>query len=301
MRISLRQLEIFEAVAQSESYTRAAERLHMTQPAVSMQIKQLEEISDIQLFERHGKRIVLTSAGREMHKYSSDVTAQYHNMIAALGNLKNNDQGNIRVSAATTANHLISHMLARFTAQYEGINFSLDITNRESLLDQLYNYDPDLVIMGEPPTTLKLTSEEIMDNPLVMIAPPGHPLAGKKQLPLHELVKCKFIVREQGSGTKAAIERFFHENQHDFVSTMEMSSNEAIKHAVMAGLGLGIVSLHTIKLELQSKNLVILDAEYFPIMRKWHIVRRKGKRLSPAARLFQKFVLQEADEYVSTY
>ena len=301
MNVSIRQLQIFEAVAKTESFTRAAVSLDMTQPAVSMQMRQLEEFANGPLFERHGKNAVLTSVGLTLYEHVKKIIVQYQNMEAAMNEIKEVHGGSITISAATTANHFISHMLAGFSQHHENITFSLDITNRERLVKQLQDYVPDFVVMGEPPASLKLVSEVIMQNPLVMIASPNHPLAKKKNILMQEVMTEVLVIREKGSGTRATIERHFEKWGHKFLSSFEMGSNEAIKHAVVAGLGLGVVSLHTIKMELESKNLVILDVKTLPIMRHWHIVTRKGKHLSPAAKAFRAHILEEAQVYMNSY
>jgi len=297
MPYSLSQIRIFEAVAQYESYTRAAEKLFMTQPAVSMQIKQLEDNTGLALFERQGKRIVQTAAGLAMSAYSREILAQHQGMLNALEDLKNIHQGYIKVSAATTSLYFVTKMLANFSKLHEGITISLNVTNRKVLVEQLHNYESDLVIMGEPPTNIELHSRRLMLNPLVVIAPVGHPLAGQRNIPMQALVREKFIVRETGSGTRDAIKRFFTAHELPFVTGLEMGSNESIKYAVIAGLGLGIVSLHTIQLELDAQALVILDVEHFPIRRYWHLVTREGKRLSPAAQAFEEYMIAEAENY----
>jgi DNA-binding transcriptional LysR family regulator len=192
-------------------------------------------------------------------------------------------------------------MIANFAKTDVGISVSLDITNRQQLLKQLEDLESDIVLMGEPPATMDVISEKLIPNPLVMISHPQHPLANQTKIPFALIAKYKFIVREQGSGTRATISRFFVQQGVEFNSTLEMGSNEAIKHAVTAGLGLGIVSLHTIKLELEAHKLVILDVEDFPIMRYWHLVRRTGKHLLPAVARFQDFILEEAKIYAKDY
>jgi len=304
MNITMRQLQIFKFVAQTQSYTRAAERLYMTQPAVSMQMKQLEETSDLLLFERHGKKVVLTPAGEKLRKHANKIIDKFESMERSLSKMKKNQVEQIKISAATTANHFVTHMMAEFSRLHQDINITLDITNRETLVKQLQSYDPDFVIMGEPPSKLGLESQLIMENPLVVIASPKHRLARNTQsdsVPMKEIIEEPFVVREEGSGTKAAIRRHFKKHGFDFVSSYELSSNESIKHAVVAGLGLGIVALHTIKLELESGKLVILDVENFPLERYWHLVSRKGKRFSTAAEAFQKFILNSAPSYQKSY
>ena len=194
---------------------------------------------------------------------------------------------------ASTANYFCSRLLATFSDRVENLTVSLDVTNREGLLRQLDQNDVDLVIMGQPPAEMDLVAEVFLDNPLVIIAAPGHSLVGRKSIPLADLHNEAFVVREQESGTRIAMERFFSEQDIHLKTGMEMRSNEAVQQAVQAGLGLGIVSIHTLALELETRRLAILDVELFPIMRQWFIVCRKGKRLSPVAQAFHDFVLAE--------
>ncbi|HEY9052882.1 MAG TPA: LysR family transcriptional regulator [Gammaproteobacteria bacterium] len=298
MHLTLRQLEVFEAVARFESYTRAAEKLHLSQPAVSMQIKQLEESVGLPLFEQIGKKIHLTHAGREFFVYSQGISQLLDEAENVIEELKGVQSGRLAISVATTASHFATRLLAAFAKRYEGVTISLDITNRESLRRQLENNEPDLVIMGQPPDGVDIESEIFMENPLVMIAPVDHELVKEKNIPLKRFANEHFVVRETGSGTLSAIERFFDVHGVPFHTGIEMSSNEAIKQAVEAGLGLGIVSIHTLELELETGRLVILDVEDFPIMRHWHIVQRSGKRLSPVAQAFKQFVLDEAEHFI---
>lgn len=298
LNITFRQLKVFESAARHLSYTRAAEELHLSQPAISMQIKQLEESVGLPLFEQIGKKMHLTSAGREVHAYSQSIGQLLDEAEAVLEELKGVSRGKLAISVATTASHFATRLLAAFSQRYEEITISLDITNRASLRDQLEANQPDLVIMGQPPEGVEVESEAFMDNPLVMIAPTNHPLSKEKNIPLKRFEDEHFVVRESGSGTRSSIQRFFDEHGVSFHTGIEMSSNEAIKQAVEAGLGLGIVSIHTLELELQTGILLMLDVEDFPIMRNWHIVQRSGKRLSPVAQMFKRFVLDEAEQFI---
>lgn len=298
MHVTLRQLEVFSAVARNQSFTRAAEMLHLSQPGVSMQIKQLESSIGLQLFEHVGKKIFLTNAGREMFVYSQSISQMLEEAEVVIEELKGVQSGKLAISVATTASHFATRLLAAFSKQHEGVTISLDITNREALRMQLELNERDLVIMGQPPKGLEVDSEEIMENPLVMIAPAGHPLANEKNILLTHFANEQFVVREQGSGTRGAIERFFEQHGVAFNTGIEMTSNEAIKQAVEAGLGLGIVSIHTLELELETKRLQMLDVVDFPILRHWYIMQRKGKRLSPAAQEFKSFVLEQAREFI---
>lgn len=293
MNLTLRQLKVFEAVARHSSYTRAAEELHLTQPAVSMQIKQLEGNIGISLFERLGKKTYLTEAGKELYACSSAISRQLDEIDEILEGMKGISRGRLRVSVASTANYFATRLLAAFSKLHDGITVVLDVTNRAGLLMQLANNETDLVVMGQPPQKLDLVAAGFMDNPLVVIAPPTHALAVEKQIPFERLQEETFVVREPGSGTRIAMERYFAERGARLATGMEMTSNEAIKQAVEAGLGLGIVSIHTLELELETGRLTVLDARAFPILRHWYIVHREGKRLSPIALAFKEFVLDK--------
>jgi len=294
MHLTLRQLRVFEAVARHLNFTRAAEELHLSQPAVSMQIKQLEGSIGLPLFEQLGKKVYLTQAGQEMHQYSRSIGQLLDEAAEVMEALKGLRGGHLAISVASTANYFGTRLLAAFAKANPSITFSLDVTNREMLLRQLEQNDRDLVIMGKPPESMDLTAEAFMENPLVVIAPPDHPLVRAQPIPLARLQDEPFVVREAGSGTRIAMERYFSDRGVRITTGMEMTSNEAIKQSVEAGLGLGIVSLHTLALELETRRLIVLDVESFPIPRHWYVVHRRGKRLSPVAEAFKRYVLDEA-------
>jgi DNA-binding transcriptional LysR family regulator len=294
LHLTFRQLSVFEAVAQHLNYTRAAEELHLTQPAVSMQIKQLEESLGLAIFEQLGKRIHLTGAGGEVLAYARAITQQLDELEDVLNRIKGLSGGRLRISVATTANYFIPTLLGTFSRRYPDITVSLDVTNRESLLRQLSENTVDLVVMGQPPAEADVDAQAFMDNPLVVVAPPDHPLAREKKIPLVRLQEETFLVREPGSGTRIAMERFFSERGMKLKTGMEVGSNEAIKQSVQAGLGLGLLSRDTVEQELLLKRLVILGVAEFPIMRHWYVVHRKGKRLSAVAEAFKQFALKEA-------
>jgi DNA-binding transcriptional LysR family regulator len=301
MNVTFRQLKIFESVARHLSFTRASEELHLTQPAVSMQIKQLELAVGLPLFEQLGKKIFLTDAGREFDRYASAITAQLHELDQVVDEMKGLKRGRLTIAVASTANYFVPRLLATFCKRHGGaVSVSLDVTNRKQLLKGLMENRNDLVIMGQPPEGMDLVAEHFLENPLVVIAPPDHPLATEKRIPPERLREETFLVREQGSGTRSAMERYFAANDLQLVTPMEMSSNEAIKQGVEAGLGLGLVSLHTLAMELALAKLVVLDVIKFPIMRYWYIVYREGKRLSLVAQGFREFVLQEAAQLLQT-
>ena len=293
MNFTFRQLKLFESVARNSSFTRASEELYLTQPAVSTQIKQLEDEAGMPLFERMGKKIFLTEAGREMYEFSRSIAKKFDDVSMVLGEMKGIKRGHLDIAVTSTGKYFAPYLLAAFCRQHSGITVNLDVTNRETLLRQLTDNIPDMAIMGSPPEGMDLVANSFMSNPLVVIAPLDHPLAHGGRIPLLRLLEESFIVREQGSGTRNAIERFLLQRGLTMTTTMEMSRNEAIKHAVMAGLGLGIVSIHTLEMELTLERLVVLNVEGFPVLKDWYVVHRSGKRFSAAAQAFKEFVLNE--------
>lgn len=296
---TFRQLKLLEAVARNSSFTRASEELHLTQPAVSTQIKQLESEVGIPLFEHLGKKIFLTAAGREMYAFSRTIAQQFTDIHTVLEEMKGIQRGNLDIAVTSTAKYFAPYLLAAFCKQHARITVNLNVTNRETILRQLADNIPDMAIMGNPPAGMSLVANSFMSNPLVVIAPPDHPLTHSGRIPLHRLLQESFIVREKGSGTRNAIERFLEQRGQTMTTTMEMSRNEAIKHAVMAGLGLGIVSLHTLEMEFKLERLAVLNVEGFPILKDWYVVHREGKRFSAAAQAFKEFVLGEGGNLIT--
>ncbi|MCG8015262.1 MAG: LysR family transcriptional regulator [Candidatus Thiodiazotropha sp. 'RUGA'] len=294
MHVTLRQLKVFETVARHLNYTQAAKALHLSQPAVSMQVKQLEESVGMPLFEHTGKKIQLTEVGREVHQYTRTIFQTFEEMEDVVSALKGLDTGHLDIAVASTVNYFAPRLLAAFSRSFPSIDLRLDVTNRERLMSLLQNNETDLVLMGRPPEDIDLEFKPFMDNPLVVIAPPGHPLQNRRKIPAKCLSEEVFIMREAGSGTRLAMERYFDEQQIEIRTGMQMTRNEAIKQAVRAGMGLGVVSTHTIELELETGRLVVLDIEGFPLQRHWYLVYRKNKRLSPAARAFFDFVMDQA-------
>jgi DNA-binding transcriptional LysR family regulator len=293
-RLTLRQFRVFEAVARNLSFSRAAEELHLSQPAVSMQVRGIEVILGMPLTEQLGRKIFLTDAGREVLHASLAITARLDDLQANLAQLRGIDSGRLNLAATSTVNAIATDILARFRGKHSGVSIHLDVSNRAEVLNLLATNRTDLAIMGQVPEDLGLEATRFMENPLVVIAPPDHPLVGRKRISIEELAVESFLVREAGSGTRGAMERFFAARGLEIRSSMEMSSNEAIKQAVQAGLGLGILSRQTLDMELALKRLAVLKVEGFPIMRHWYIVHRADKRLSPAAQAFKGFVLGPA-------
>lgn len=294
---TLRQLQVFKTVASLNSFTRASEALHLSQPAVSIQVKQLEKVVGLPLFEQFGKKIYLTDPGEALYAAAQNIGLLLDDISEVIDEFKGHQRGRLNISVASTAGSFATRILAGFANQYPEVSISLDVTNRERLLGQLDANICDLVIMGEPPEHHQLVNRPFMDNPLVIVSAPDHPFASRKGIPCSELQGETFVVREPGSGTRAAAKRFFDENQVEIQFAMEMTSNEAIKQAVQAGLGLAVASRHTLELELQTGLLIMLDVEGFPIMRQWYLVQRSEKRLSPIARMFESFVLKTGANY----
>ncbi|MDC8445423.1 MAG: LysR family transcriptional regulator [Nitrosomonas sp.] len=296
LHLTLRQLKVFETVARHQSFSRAAEELYLSQPAVSMQIKQLEENVSLPLFELMGKRIHLTEAGSELYHYSRDILQRLSDLETALEELKGMERGKLNIAVVTTANYFAPHLLAKFCQRHKSITVSLNVSNRESVLKQLDDNIIDLAIMGQPPEGLDIVSQSFMENPLVVVAPPDHSLCDKTKIPVKRLAQEVFLVREPGSGTRSAMERFFKQHNARIRTGMETDTTEAIKQAVQAGMGLGIMSRHTAELELTTGRLKVLDVQGFPIQRNWFVVIRKNKRLSATAQAFRDFLLSEAED-----
>ena len=291
LHLTLRQLKVFEAAATALNFSLAAKRLYLSQPAVSMQIKQLEGSIGLPLFEQMGKKLFLTDAGRELLHYSRNITQQLSEMEAVFGEMKGLGQGNLTLSVVNTANYFTPQLLAKFCQDHPNINVNLHVANRDAVLQQLAENSTDLAIMGQPPDGLDIDAKPFMENPLVVIAAPEHPLTKLKRVKLAQLAQEAFLSREKGSGTRSAMERIFAQHDIQPQISMEMETNEAIKQAVRAGMGLGILSLHSVELELETKRLSILNVEHFPLLRHWFVAHRSNKRLSSAAMAFKKFLL----------
>ncbi len=299
MHITLRQLQVFEAAARLTGYTKASKALHLSQPAVSMQIRLLEEQAGMPLFDQVGKKIHLTDAGRTLYRHAQGILAQVQEAQLELEEMRGVRRGQLNITIASTANYFAPQLLAAFCQRHPEVKVSLDVSNREHILTQLAESDKDLAIMGHPPEESDLVAHPFMENPLVVIAAPSHPLAQERAVLPARLAEETFISREPGSGTRMAAERFFDAANIHLASTMEMSSNEAIKQAVQAGLGLGVVSIHTLEMERALGRLAILDVQGFPIMRHWYAVHRPGKRFSVVAQAFLDFVLTEAGKLLA--
>lgn len=291
--ISLRQLRIFEAVARHSSFSRAAEEMHLTQPAVSMQVRSLEESAGLPLTEQIGKKIRLTAAGEEIARLAQRIDQQVRETEDALAGMKGATGGHLQIGVVSTAKYFAPALLAEFGRRNPGIDLRLSVSNRSAIVRQLSENQIDLAIMGAPPREFDTEAEVFADHPLVFIAAPTHPLARRKSLDCAALSGETLLIRESGSGTRSALERYLEEQGTGFARQIEMASNETIKQAVMANMGIAFISAHTIGLELSVGRLAVLKVAGTPLMRQWRVVHRRDKRLLPAAELFRAFMREE--------
>lgn len=297
--VTFRQLRVFAEVARQLSFVRAAERLHLTPPAVTMQVKELESHVGLPLFERRGRKISLTSAGEYFLLYARRLIGTLKEADDVMARFKGLQTGTLSIGLVSTAKYFTPHLLVQFRDEHPGIDFQLQVTaNREQLVAMLQRNEVDLAIMGRAPKELATRAEPFAAHPLVFICPPGHPLLADESHSVEALAPYPFLVRESGSGTRHAMEAFFEAHRFEPRSTMEMSSTETIKQAVMAGMGISFVSLHTIGLELRSALLHRVEIEGTPVMRTWNIVNLQAKLLSPAAEAFRYFILERGEAWL---
>ncbi len=294
--VSLRQLRVFETAATLGSFSRTAEVLHLTQPGVSMHIKALETGAGLALFERMGKKLAVTEAGQELLTRAREVLRALKDAEDVLDGLKGLRRGRIDLAVVSTAKYFVPRLLARFGRDYPQLEIRLAVNNRDSVIQQLTANEIDLAIMGRSPQSLDTIAEAFAENPHVIIAAPSHPLAARRRIPVETVAKEVFVVREPGSGTRLAMQKFFDDHRVPCKVGMEMASNETIKQAVMAGMGVSFLSRHTIDLEFQTRRLAVLDVRGTPVIRHWHVAHLAKKRLSPTAAAFREFVLAHGRE-----
>lgn len=290
---TFRQLKIFETVARHLSFSRAAEELHLTQPAVSTQVSKLEEHAGVPLFEQLGKKIYLTVAGEEMLQFCKAVMLQFQNVEEAMAQCKGVSGGTLNVGVISAGDYFFPRLLVQFANENPGISFNLTVHNREELLHQLADNLTDMAVMVRPPMEMDTLNEPFAPHPYVIVASPDHPLAGRKQIPPSALANERFIAREKGSDTQHSMQEAFAGRIDNPNIAMEIKSTETIKQAVIAGMGISFLSAHTISLELRAKSLTVLDVQGFPVMFHWYIVHRKNKRLPPVALAFKKFLMDK--------
>lgn len=297
---TLRQLRIFEAAARHLSYTKAAHELFLTQPAVSMQLKQLEEIAGLPLFEHIGKRLYLTQAGQELLGHARAINARLREAEAALAALSGSFAGLLDIGVISTAKYFVPALLAEFRRRFPQAEVKLSVCNREELLTRILANECDLAVMGQPPDTLDCVAEKFAPNPMAIVAAPSHPMSRRYRIALSDLAGETFLIRESGSGTRQAMERLFAEAHISPARYLEMGSNETVKQAVMAGLGIAFISLQTTRHEIASGRLALLPVDGLPVMRSWHVVHLRQKRLAPLTDEFRQFLIVEGAHFIAT-
>ena len=296
---TFRQLRVFNEVARHLSFVRAAENLHLTPPAVTMQVKELEGHVGMPLFDRKGKQVSLTTTGEYMLVYARKILATVKDAEDAAARLQRAETGVLTIGFVSTAKYFLMNMLADFRNLHPGVDIQILIGNRDQLVGMLQNSEVDIAVMGRPPKELQTRAEPFAAHPHVFVSSVDHPLAQRDHLRVEDLRPYDFIVREKGAGTRAAMEKFFEDTHVEPRLKIQLHSNEIIKQAVMAGLGLGFLSLHTIGLELEHKLICMLDVEGAPVVRSWNVVHTQSKMLSPAAEAFRYFMLEEAESHLA--
>ena len=299
--VTLRQLRVFDTVAQHLSFSAASRELHLTQPAVSMQVKSLEDEAGLPLFDRVGKRVFLTEAGAELLRHSRIISQQLRDAEEAFAARKGLTQGRLNITMVSTAKYFAPRLLAQFLKIHPGVTVRLSASNRETVIGQIADNEVDLAIMGRPPQRMETVAEPFARHPHVIIAAPDHPLAGRRRVPLSRLACETFLVREPGSGTRGLLERLFADHGLSLNVSMELASNETIKQAVIVGMGVSFLSRHTIDLELRTGRLVILEVAGLPIVRDWYVVHLEAKQLSPVAQAFKSFLLNCAPDVMRSF
>jgi DNA-binding transcriptional LysR family regulator len=280
-------------VARHLSFSRAAEELHLTQPAVSTQVKKLQDHAGLPLFEQLGKKIHLTPAGAEMLHASRVIIRQFEEVEQTMTQFKGVSGGKLNVTVISAGDYFFPRLLVEFARRHEGVTLNFGVCNREELLEQLTDNLTDLAIMVRPPLDMETVNEPFAPHPYVIVAAPDHPLAAKKRIPVSRVAREPFVVREKGSDTWTSMAEGFGAHLAEVNIAMEIKSTETIKQAVMAGMGLTFLSAHTISRELQAGSLVVLDVQGFPLMLNWYVVHRQAKRLPPVAQAFRQFLLDD--------
>ncbi|MCW8900724.1 MAG: LysR family transcriptional regulator [Gammaproteobacteria bacterium] len=299
MHFTLQQLKLFEAVSRNGSYTRAAEELFLTQPAVSIQIKRLEEQVGLPLFELVGKKIFTTTAGKAMYQASIDILNRVAELNRTVEELKGEVKGPLQLAVVTTSKYFMPHLLGSFLQHYPDVEPKLKFSNRANVVERLKNNEDDFVVMGAIPEELNVESYPFLENIICIVASANHPLANKKNIKLKELMNERFLVREAGSGTRLVFDGMMEKEGLKMDPYMELGSSEAIKQGVVAGLGIAVLSLYSIALERDAGKLVLLDVKGFPIRRRWYAVHLKGKKLSLVAQTYLDYILNVSKEVLN--
>ncbi|PVZ10491.1 MULTISPECIES: LysR family transcriptional regulator [unclassified Pseudomonas] len=296
MRITLRQLQVFNEVCDLRSYSRAAQEMSLTQPAVSLQIRQLEDVVGQPLFEYVGKKLYLTEAAEALQRASRDIFGRLESFDMQLADMQGALQGQLKLAVESSAKYFVPHLFAAFKRQHPEVNLNLTVVNRAQVIRRLSDNRDDLIIMSMVPQDMGLDFLPFLNNPLVALAPPEHPLCRRKQLKLRELESETLLLREQGSGTRQACEEFFKEKRVHFSQTLEVASQEAQKECVIAGLGIALMTRHAASLELRTGVLQELPVDELPIYRSWCVVKSKLRRQSPVSMAFLTFIREQRQQ-----
>jgi DNA-binding transcriptional LysR family regulator len=299
LNVSIRQLRIFVAAARHGSFARAAEEMHISPPAVSMQISDLEASVGLPLFDRVGRTASLTMTGEYFLVHARRILGSLREAEDTIARFRGLKGGTLRIGMVSTAKYFVPRLLARFRTEHPAVELRLSVGNRESLVESLTRSDVDLAIMGRPPRELATRAEPFAAHPYVIVSSPSHPLAQLEHVRAAALASQPFIVREPSSGTRASMAQYFRDHQIEAFALMEMPSNETIKQAVIADMGIAFLSLHTLGLELQFGLLKILPVEDLPLMRRWFVIHPQAKTLSPAAESFRYFILEQGEKLLA--
>lgn len=295
---TLHQLVLFEAVVRHGSFTAAARQVHLTQPAVSIQIKRLEQTVGVPLLEQVGKRTFPTDAGKLVHQAALDIQSRLDTLAESIDGLRGEIGGALRICAVSSATYFMPHLLRAFLDRHPRVEPRLHVTNRDAVYRSLSENADDVFVMGSVHTEIEVERHPFLENVLGVVAPADHPRANDAAIPLEEIAQERFLVRERGSGSRRAIERRFREHGVRVEPYMELDGDEAVKQAVLAGLGVAALSLHTLHLEIEHGKLVVLDVEGFPLRRRWHVVTRSGRQASRATEAFVSFLQAEGESRV---
>ncbi len=299
MNGTFRQLRLFLALVDEGSISRAARRCHVTQPTASMQLKELSLSVGLPLYEVIGKKIHLTEIGLELSKTARAMMDEWSTFAQTVDQAKGLSRGKLRVAVVSTAKYFIPRMLGDFCQTHQDIDITFDVLNRSGVIDLLRDNKLDLAVMSVPPSDLDVEAEMFLENPLVAIAPSNHALARQKHIHLPDFAREPFILREQGSGTRMAADRFFKSKNLNPRVRLNLGSNEAIKQAVAGGLGCAVISQHALHGGPEDKGVIRLHVEGFPIPSQWFIVHLRGKKLSPVASVFRDYLrVAAADMFV---
>ena len=293
MNITFRQLRLFQALAEKGSVSAAAKAMHVTQPTASMQLKDISETVGVPLYEVIGKKVFLTDTGVALANTAREMMRTWESFEQGVDATKGMTKGRLRIAVVSTAKYFMPRLVGSFCTKHPAIDVSLEILNRDGVVQRLRDNLDDLYIMSRPPVDMDLGDEVFMPNPLVLIAPNADPLVKRKSVPLHELTQRRFILRETGSGTRMVGDQFFRKKKFRPDIRLELGSNEAVKESVAGGLGLGVISRHALHGLKKEHGVSVIDVEDFPLPSAWHIVHPSSKKLSPLALAFKQHLLKE--------